>query len=157
MVGVKVIAEKGVEYKVWKKEGKHRIYFTLREGMGKPIEIGNYDLIENKFFSDRKYSGEHWDMVEQKDNPQALIIIADEKKIFVGPSKGTATFGTKTAPRKNDSVQERITLGMCINNATAIVAGRINNDKLGMGDSNVVQNIYDLADKLLEEYKTRYS
>jgi hypothetical protein len=156
MVGVKVIAEKGVEYKVWKKEGKHRIYFTLREGTGKPTEIGNYDLIENKFFSDRKYSGAHWDMVEQKDNPQALIIIADEKKVFVGPPQGMAKSVTKTAHRKSDTVQERITLGMCINNATAIVAQRIAHDKM-MGSAKTVQSIYDLADLLLEEYKIRYS
>ena len=151
MVGVKVIAEKGVEYKVWKKEGKHRIYFTLREGTSRPKEIGNYDLVENKFFSDRKYSGDHWDIVEQNDNPQALIIIAEEKKIFVGPSKG----GNKKTSRKSDSVQERITLGMCINNATAIVGQRIVADNL-MGDDKVVQNIYDLDDKMLAEYKNRY-
>jgi len=156
MVGVKVIAEKGVEFKVWKKEGKHRIYFTLRDGSSKN-EIGNYDLVENRFFSDRKFSGEHWDIVEQKDNPQALIIIGDKKKIFVGPSSGgSSTVGSKPKSRKTDSVQERITLGMCINNATVIISQRLSDDKF-MGNDKVVESIYNLADELLVEYKNRYS
>ena len=54
---VKVVANKGVEYKEYKKDGKHRIYFKDSQGQGRPVEIGNYDLVEGRFFSDRKYGG----------------------------------------------------------------------------------------------------
>ena len=53
MVAVKVIPEKGVEYKVWNKNEKHRVYFTVNNGGAKPTEVGNYDIGEGKFFPAR--------------------------------------------------------------------------------------------------------
>ena len=50
------------------------------------------------------------------------------------------------------SVQERITLGMCINNATHLTTAQ-NPD---LADEGLVNSIYDLADALFAEYKSRY-
>ena len=94
---VKVVANKGVEYKEYKKDGKHRIYFKDSHGQGRPVEIGNYDLIEGRFFSDRKFSGPHWDIVESADDARALIVIGGERQVFVGP-RSTTTASAKRSP-----------------------------------------------------------
>ncbi|MHA1138696.1 MAG: hypothetical protein ACTSSE_19635 [Candidatus Thorarchaeota archaeon] len=85
MVSVKVIPEKGVEYSVYEKNGKHRVYFKVNNGGGRPLEVGNYDIIEGKFFPARGATLV-WNVVEKEDNPQALIVIGDSKQIFVGKS-----------------------------------------------------------------------
>ena len=59
MVSVKVIPEKGVEYKVWNKNDKHRVYFTVNNGGGKPTEVGNYDIGTGKFYSQKAVSNTH--------------------------------------------------------------------------------------------------
>lgn len=51
------------------------------------------------------------------------------------------------------SVQDRITLGMCINNATAMIAARPENE---VSNETLVQEVYNLADALLAEYQNRY-
>ena len=145
MVGIKVVAEKGINYSVWesKDKNKHRVYFTTDAN----DEVGNYDIKENKFFTGRGYSGTPWNIVNQDDSPQALIIIGDDKKIFVGPAKANSTSPT------NMNTQQRITLGMCINNATNIISSRNT-----LKDSKVIVNeIYDLADAMFEEYNARYN
>ena len=85
MVAVKVIPEQGVEYKVWNKNGKHRIYFTVNNGGSKPTEVGNYDILEGKFFPARNGTVT-WNVVTKDENPQALIVIGESKQIFVGKS-----------------------------------------------------------------------
>ena len=83
MVAVKVIPEKGVEYKEYKKNGKHRVYFTTNNGSGRPLEVGNYDILEGKYFPARNATVV-WNVVAKDDSPQALIVIGDAKQIFVG-------------------------------------------------------------------------
>ena len=51
------------------------------------------------------------------------------------------------------STQERITLGMCINNATHLTAAQVDAES---APQNLVNSIYDLADALFAEYKARY-
>jgi len=49
------------------------------------------------------------------------------------------------------STQDRITLGMCINNATNLLASR------GVENLDGIESrVYDLADRLYEEYRARY-
>tara|TARA_R110000824_G_scaffold32150_1_gene103937 strand:+ start:373 stop:852 length:480 start_codon:yes stop_codon:yes gene_type:complete len=146
MVGIKVVAEKGINYSVWQsKDGnKHRVYFKTDSN----DEVGNYDIKENKFFTGRGYDGTPWNIINQDDSPQALIIIGDDKKIFVGPASAT----NSTLPT-NMNTQQRITLGMCINNATNVIVSRGT-----LKDSyKLVTEIYDLADNLFEEYNSRYN
>jgi hypothetical protein len=52
------------------------------------------------------------------------------------------------------SVQDRITLGMCINNATSLVCA--SDWATSAEDEDTVKQVYDLADKLYEEYRSRY-
>jgi hypothetical protein len=52
------------------------------------------------------------------------------------------------------TTQDRITLGMCINNATAMIAARPENEV--SNNETLVQEVYDLADALLAEYQNRY-
>ncbi len=145
MVGIKVVAEKGINYSVWqsKDKNKHRVYFKTDAN----DEVGNYDIKENKFFTGRGYEGTPWNIVNQDDSPQALIIIGNDKKIFVGPAKANSTSPT------NMNTQQRITLGMCINNATNVIVSRGT-----LKDSKtIVKEIYDLADDLFVEYNSRYN
>ena len=146
MVGIKVVAEKGINYSVWqsKDKNKHRVYFKTDSN----DEVGNYDIKENKFFTGRGYDGTPWNIINQDDRPQALIIIGEDKKIFVGPATAT----NSTLPT-NMNTQQRITLGMCINNATNVIVSRGT-----LKDSyKIVTEIYDLADNLFEEYNSRYN
>jgi len=50
------------------------------------------------------------------------------------------------------SVQERITLGMCLNNATHLVAAT-NPD---LSDESLIASVFDLTDALFAEYNVRY-
>ena len=154
MVSVKVVANKGVEHKEYKKDGKHRIYFKESENGGRPIEIGNYDLIEDKFFKDRKFGGNEWVILDSADNARALIVIGDDRKVFVGPNNGNGSSKTKFT-----DTQSRITLGMCINNATVIVASRMNTDLVlaSQSDGQVADSIMNLAEELLREYNSRFN
>ena len=91
MVAVKVIPEKGIEYSVYEKNGKHRVYFKVNNGSGRPLEVGNYDILEGKFFPSRG-STANWNEISKDEDPKALIVIGDSKQVFVGASK--------TAPAK---------------------------------------------------------
>jgi len=157
---VKVVANKGVEYKEYKKDGKHRIYFKDSQGQGRPVEIGNYDLVEGRFFSDRKYGGPHWDIVENADDARALIVIGGERQVFVGPHKNAKGGAGKSSSRSmSNDTQSRITLGMCINNATAVVSARMGANAVSsfqQGNDEVVKQIFDLAEKMFAEYKNRF-
>ena len=52
------------------------------------------------------------------------------------------------------TTQDRIVLGMCINNATTLVSVH---EDLDTTSDKAVQIVYDLADALLAEYKLRYN
>ena len=52
------------------------------------------------------------------------------------------------------TTQDRIVLGMCINNATTLVSSI---EDLDTTSDRAVQIVYDLADALLAEYKLRYN
>ncbi len=156
MVAVKVIPEKGVEYKVWNKNEKHRVYFTVNNGSAKPTEVGNYDIGEGKFFPARG-GNIVWNVVEKDDNPQALIIIGDSKQVFVGKSNNTTahaqSYGNKSYGGNNNRDRD-IKRGMCFNNATHLVAN--NPAYHAMNDADLVIEIMNLTEALFTEYMKRY-
>jgi|TARA_B100000424_G_C22781976_1_gene420436 hypothetical protein len=156
MVSVKVIPEKGVEYSVYEKNGKHRVYFKVNNGGGRPLEVGNYDIIEGKFFPARGATLV-WNVVEKDDNPQALIVIGDSKQIFVGKSKSAPAPATRSSWGGNSNNNNRdrdIKRGMCFNNATALVAN--NPAYHAVDDDEVVEAIMELTDKLFTQYMKRF-
>ena len=158
MVSVKVIPEKGVEYSVYEKNGKHRVYFKVNNGVGRPLEVGNYDIIEGKFFPARGATLV-WNVVEKDDNPQALIVIGDSKQIFVGksttPSKPASSWnGNKSYSNNNNNRDRDIKRGMCFNNAVNLIAN--NPAYHAMDDAEVVEEVFNLTDALFAEYMKRY-
>ena len=157
MVAVKVIPEKGVEYSVYEKNGKHRVYFKVNNGSGRPLEVGNYDIVEGKFFPARGATLV-WNIVEKNDSPQALIVICDSKQVFVGKSATpapTQSWGNKSYGGNNNNNRDRdIKRGMCFNNATHLVAN--NPAYHAMDDAQVVEAIMELTDSLFAEYMKRY-
>ena len=157
MVAVKVIPEKGVEYSVYEKNGKHRVYFKVNNGSGRPLEVGNYDIVEGKFFPARGATLV-WNIVEKNDSPQALIVIGDSKQVFVGKSATpapTQSWGNKSYGGNNNNNRDRdIKRGMCFNNATHLVAN--NPAYHAMDDAEIVESIMDLTDSLFAEYMKRY-
>ncbi|MBT4660686.1 MAG: hypothetical protein HOC18_02145 [Candidatus Marinimicrobia bacterium] len=157
MVAVKVIPEKGVEYSVYEKNGKHRVYFKVNNGSGRPLEVGNYDIVEGKFFPARGATLV-WNIVEKNDSPQALIVIGDSKQVFVGKSATpapTQSWGNKSYGGNNNNNRDRdIKRGMCFNNATHLVAN--NPAYHAMDDAQVVEAIMELTDSLFAEYMKRY-
>ena len=157
MVAVKVIPEKGVEYSVYEKNGKHRVYFKVNNGSGRPLEVGNYDIVEGKFFPARGATLV-WNIVEKNDSPQALIVIGDSKQVFVGKSATpapTQSWGNKSYGGNNNNNRDRdIKRGMCFNNATHLVAN--NPAYHAMDDAQVVEAIMELTYSLFAEYMMRY-
>jgi len=156
MVSVKVIPEKGVEYKEYKKNGKHRVYFTVNNGSGRPLEVGNYDIVEGRYFPARNATIV-WNIVEKDDNPQALIVIGDSKQIFVGKSSAPApakSWGGNKSYNNNNNKDRDIKRGMCFNNATHIISN--NPAYHAMDDEEVVQEVMNLTDLLFAEYMKRY-
>ena len=77
------------------------------------------------------------------DAKEAVItlIAPSGDKVYIGKVRGPMT------------TQDRITLGMCINNATAMIAARPENE---VSNETLVQEVYNLADALLAEYQNRY-
>jgi hypothetical protein len=157
MVAVKVIPEKGVEYKEYKKNGKHRVYFTTNDGSGRPLEVGNYDILEGKYFPARNATVV-WNVVAKDDSPQALIVIGDAKQIFVGkstsaPAPATKSWGGNSSSNNNNRDRD-IKRGMCFNNATNLIAN--NPAYHAMDDAELVEEIMVLTDSLFAEYMKRY-
>lgn len=158
MVGVNVIAEKGVTYSEYKKNDKHRIYFKHSENGGKPVEVGNYDLKEGAYFPARGSNGNAWGVVGENDNAQALIVIGDSQKVFVGPKRnatpsynnGGNTWGQKRSYGGSSSNKDRdIKMGMCQNNAALIVA-EMNPLEKGMSNEEIAEMIRDLKLAIFE-------
>ena len=76
------------------------------------------------------------------DNAKITITTPDGVNVFIGD-----------LDEGQMSVQERITLGMCINNATHLTAAQMDAEN---APQKLVNSIYDLADALFAEYKSRY-
>lgn len=154
MVGINVIAEKGVSYSEYKKNDKHRIYFKMDSGTGKPVEVGNYDLKEGAYFPARGSNGNAWGVIGEGDNAQALIVIGEHQKVFVGPKRKTQynNWNQKKSYNGNGASSNRdrdIKMGMCQNNAALIVA-EMNPLEKGMSNEEIAEMIKDLKLAIFE-------
>ena len=128
----------------------------MNNGSGRPLEVGNYDIIEGKFFPARGATLV-WNVVQKDDNPQALIVIGDSKQVFVGKSNtapATQSWGGNKSYGGNNNRDRDIKRGMCFNNATHLIAN--NPAYHAVDDAEVVQAICDLTDALFAEYMKRY-
>jgi len=153
MVQITIEADEGITHKVWEKEGNAfnddpgvlRYYFYGPGGNpDKRNELGCFDL-------KGRYAGKFKANDGAKTN---LNVVSSEKEAvitLIAPSGDKVYIGKVRGPM---STQERITLGMCINNATAMIAARPENEV--SNNETLVQEVYDLADALYAEYENRY-
>ena len=80
-----------------------------------------------------------------------MIVIGGERQVFVNPHKNTKGGAGRSSRSMSNDTQSRITLGMCINNATAVVTARMGANAVSsfqQGNDEVVTQIFDLAEKM---------
>ena len=145
MVKIDVNCEAGYDAKVYEKGDTLRYYLRGPNGASNPRgEIGMIDLrgrFAGKFkAADNLPSGVGYGFVDE-DKAKVTLTTPDGKNLFIGQKAGPMT------------TQDRITLGMCINNAVAVIAASRGEP---MPESDLVQEVYNLADALLAEYQNRY-
>ena len=146
MVKIEVKCEKGYDAKVFEKGDTLRYYLKGPSNMSNPRgEIGMIDLrgrFAGKFkAADNLPSGIGYGFVSE-DKAKITLTTPDGKALFIGQKAGPMT------------TQDRITLGMCINNATSMIAARPENESAN--NESLVQEVYDMADALYAEYLKRY-
>ena len=147
MVKIEVKCEKGYDAKVFEKGDTLRYYLKGPSNMSNPRgEIGMIDLrgrFAGKFkAADNLPSGVGYGFVDE-DKAKVTLTTPDGKNLFIGQKAGPMT------------TQDRITLGMCINNATSMITARPENESAN--NDSLVQEVYDMADALLAEYNKRYN
>jgi len=147
MVKIDVNCADGYDAKVFEKGDTLRYYLKGPSAVSNPRgEIGMIDLrgrFAGKFkAADNLPSGVGFGFVPEA-RATVTLTTPDGNSIFIGPKAGPMT------------TQDRITLGMCINNATALVSAQITD--MENVPEGIVTQIYDLADELLAEYNNRYN
>jgi hypothetical protein len=147
MVKIDVNCADGYDAKVFEKGDTLRYYLKGPSAVSNPKgEIGMIDLrgrFAGKFkAADNLPSGVGFGFVPEA-RATVTLTTPDGNSIFIGPKAGPMT------------TQDRITLGMCINNATALVSAQITD--MENVPEGIVTQIYDLADELLAEYNNRYN
>ena len=121
MVAITIQADKGITHKVWEKEGNAfnddpgvlRYYFYGPGGNpSKRNELGCFDLKGRYAGKFKANDGAKTNLNVVNDEKEAVItlIAPSGDKVYIGKVRGPMT------------TQDRITLGMCINNATAVIA-----------------------------------
>ena len=146
MVKIEVNCEDGYDAKMFEKGDTLRYYLKGPNNMSNNRgEIGMIDLrgrFAGKFkVADNLPSGVSFGFVPEA-RATVTLTTPDGNSIFIGPKAGPMT------------TQDRITLGMCINNATSLVCA--SDWATSAEDEDTVKQVYDLADKLYEEYRSRY-
>ncbi len=147
MVKIEVKCEKGYDAKVFEKGDTLRYYLKGPSNMSNPRgEIGMIDLrgrFAGKFkAADNLPSGIGYGFVAE-EKAKITLTTPDGKALFIGQKAGPMT------------TQDRITLGMCINNATSLVC--VSDASTSAETEDTVKQVYDLADALLAEYNKRYN
>ena len=145
MVKIEVNCEKGYDAKVFEKGDTLRYYLKGPSNLSNPRgEIGMIDLrgrFAGKFkAADNLPSGVGFGFVPET---RATVTLTTPDGKAIGPKAGPMT------------TQDRITLGMCINNATSMITARPENESAN--NESLVQEVYDMADALLAEYNKRYN
>ena len=154
MVAITIQADKGITHKVWEKEGNAfnddpgvlRYYFYGPGGNpSKRNELGCFDLKGRYAGKFKANDGAKTNLNVVNDEKEAVItlIAPSGDKVYIGKVRGPMT------------TQDRITLGMCINNATSLVC--VSDASTSAETEDTVKQVYDLADALLAEYNKRYN
>jgi hypothetical protein len=110
-------------------------------------EVGRYD-IRGRYagkFQTATGSRKRFGVLDGKKAPEQskiTIMTPDGVSVFIGD-----------LDEGQMSVQERITLGMCLNNATELIAAQCDKENQ---PQDMVAKIFDLTDELYAEYRSRY-
>ena len=148
MVKIDVNCEAGYDAKVYEKGDTLRYYLRGPNNLSNPRgEIGMIDLrgrFAGKFkAADNLPSGVGYGFVAE-EKAKITLTTPDGKNLLIGQKAGPMT------------TQDRITLGMCINNATSLVC--VTDAPTASAEiEDTVKQVYDLADALLAEYNKRYN
>ena len=120
------------------------ITFTDGGNPSKNNELGCFDL-KGRYagkFKANDGAAKTFGVVATEAEARITLIAPSGEKVFIGVPKGPM------------STQERITLGMCLNNATALIAAEIDAENQ---PQNLVERVFDLTDALYAEYEARYN
>lgn len=145
-VNIEIECEDGYDAKRFERGETLRYYFKGPSGVSNPKgEIGMFDL-KGRYagkFKSAEGSKVQFSLVSKSEHAKITLISPSGEKIYIGDSNAGIM-----------STQQRITLGMCLNNATALVAAQMDAENQ---TQNMVQKIFDLTDELYAEYNNRYN
>ena len=145
-VNIEIECEDGCDAKRCERGETLRYYFKGPSGVSNPKgEIGMFDL-KGRYagkFKAAEGSKVQFSLVSKSEHAKITLISPSGEKIYIGDSNAGVM-----------STQQRITLGMCLNNATALMAAQVSPEAQ---PQNLVRQIFDLTDELYAEYNNRYN
>jgi hypothetical protein len=125
---------------------------TLRYYLKGPQEVSNEKGEIGMFDLKGRYAGKfkgadgarvRFGLVSKAEHAKVTLIAPSGEKIHIGDIDAGVM-----------STQERITLGMCLNNATELMAAQCDSENQ---PQDLVTKIFDLTDTLYAEYNLRYN
>ena len=125
---------------------------TLRYYLKGPQEVSNEKGEIGMFDLKGRYAGKfkgadgarvRFGLVSKAEHAKVTLIAPSGEKIHIGDIDAGVM-----------STQERITLGMCLNNATELMAAQCDSEN---PPQDLVTKIFDLTDTLYAEYNLRYN
>lgn len=125
---------------------------TLRYYLKGPQEVANEKGEIGMFDLKGRYAGKfksadgarvRFGLVSKAEHAKVTLISPSGEKIHIGDIDAGVM-----------STQERITLGMCLNNATELMAAQCDSENQ---PQDLVTKIFDLTDTLYAEYNLRYN
>ena len=149
MVKIDVKCKEGYTAKEWSRDD------TLAYFIKGPTTVGNDKGDIGRFDVRGKFAGKF----------KAEYGARKRFGILEGSKASTNAVVTLTTPDGNSihigdvdagkmTTQQRITLGMCLNNATTLVAAKMDAEN---APQKLVSTVFDLADQLYAEYNLRYN
>ncbi len=146
MVSIEIECEEGYAAKRFERGDTLRYYMRGPDSVANTKgEIGMFDL-KGRYagkFKAADGARTRFALVSKAEHAKITLISPSGEKIYIGDANAGVM-----------STQERITLGMCLNNATALMAATVSPDNQ---PQNMVQKIFDLTDELYAEYNLRYN
>lgn len=146
MVNIEIECEDGYSAKRFERGDTLRYYMKGPDKMSNAKgEIGMFDL-KGRFagkFKSAEGARVQFSLVSKAEHAKITLISPTGEKIYIGDWNAGVM-----------STQQRITLGMCLNNATSLIAAKTDAEN---EPQNMVQQIFDLTDELYAEYNQRYN
>jgi hypothetical protein len=149
MVKIEIKCKEGYTAKEWSRDDTLAYYIKGPTTVGNDKgDIGRFD-VRGKFAG--KFKAEYGSRrqfgilngIKASQNAVVTLTTPDGNSIHIGD----------VSSGKMDT-QQRITLGMCLNNAGNLIAARMDSENV---PQNLVKTVFDLADELYAEYNARYN